>query len=63
MKKLCTILSVILLLATVALMFVPVATFKDNTADAMLEDIDKQQGRVESAQAKYDRDFANPKKT
>ena len=63
MKKLSTILSVILLIATVALMFLPIATFEDNTADAMLEDIDKQQGRVESAQAKYDRDFANPKKT
>ena len=63
MKKLATILSVILLLATVACMFLPIATFEDNTIFAILEDIEKQEGRVESAQAKYDRDFANPKKT
>jgi len=56
MKKSRTIIAVVLLLATLALMFVPVATFEDNSAAAMLEDIDKQQGKVDRETAKLERD-------
>lgn len=63
MKKLRSILFVILMVATVACMFMPIATFEDNSIGSILEDIDKQEGRVESAQAKLERDMANPKKT
>lgn len=56
MKKLQTILCALLLVLTVACMFLPIASFHDNSAAALDADIAKQQGRVESAQAKYDRD-------
>ena len=58
MKKTRTLIAVLLLLCTVALMFVPVATFEDNSAAAMLEDIEKQQGKVERETAKLERDKA-----
>ena len=63
MKKTRTLIAVILLLITAAAMFLPVATFEDNSADAMLADIDKQAGKVEREQAKWDRDNASGKKT
>ena len=63
MKKVRNLIAVILLLITAFLLFVPVATFEDNSADAMLEDIDKQAGKVEREQAKWDRDNASGKKT
>lgn len=63
MKKTRNLIAVILLLITAFLLFVPVATFEDNSADAMLEDIDKQAGKVEREQAKWDRDNASGKKT
>ena len=47
MKNTRNLIAVILLLITAFLLFVPVATFEDNSADAMLEDIDKQAGKVE----------------
>ncbi len=56
MKKLQTILCALLLVVTVACMFLPIASFHDNSAAALDADIAKQQGRVESAQAKYERD-------
>ena len=63
MKKTRNLIAVILLLITAFLLFVPVATFEDNSADAMLEEIDKQAGKVEREQAKWDRDNASGKKT
>ena len=63
MKNTRNLIAVILLLITAFLLFVPVATFEDNSADAMLEDIDKQAGKVEREQAKWDRDNASGKKT
>ncbi len=58
MKKTRTLIAALLLLCTVALMFVPVATFEDNSAQAMLEDISKQQGKVDRETAKLERDAA-----
>ena len=55
MKKLPMIVSLVLVLLTLVCMFVPVATFKDDTAGSMQADIDKQSGRVSDAQAKLDR--------
>ena len=55
MKKTRTIIAVLLLLATVALMFMPVATFNDNSSAAMLEDIEKAEGKVERETAKLER--------
>lgn len=63
MKKARSILFAILMVVTVVCMFLPIATFEDNTMDALLEDITKQEERVESAVAKLERDKANPKKT
>ena len=55
MKKTRTILYAILLALTVVLMALPLATFEDNSAAALQEDIDKYTERVESAQAKLQR--------
>ena len=55
MKKIYRLLSVLLLLVTVGLMFVPIATFEDNSTAALQEEIDKQIGRLESEQAKLQR--------
>ena len=63
MKKVRLLIAAILLVVTAVLMFVPVATFEDRSADAMLEDIEKQQGKVEREQAKWERDNASGKKT
>ncbi len=57
MKKTRTLVAVALLLCTLVLMFIPVATFEDNSAQAMLEDIAKQQGKVERETAKLQRDM------
>ena len=45
MKKTRTLIAVLLLLCTAALMFIPVASFEDRSADAMLEDIAKLEGK------------------
>lgn len=63
MKKRNKLIVTLLLLATIVCMVLPIATFEDNSAAALQEDIDKQAGRVESAKAKLERDMANPKKT
>ena len=56
MKKTKKIVSIVLILVTIACMFLPVATFKENTAGALVEDIAKQQDKLDRAQAKLDRD-------
>ena len=56
MKQRTTLVFVILMALTVITMFLPLCSFHDNSAAALDADIAKQQGRVESAQAKYDRD-------
>ena len=44
-----------LMLATLALMFVPIAKFHDNSADSLTADIAKQEKRVQEAKDKLDR--------
>ena len=55
MKKTTRFICALLLIVTAALMFMPIATFEDNSAAALQEEIDKQQGRLESEQAKLQR--------
>ena len=55
MSKLNRLLSVILLIAAVALMFAPIATFEDNSAAALQEEVDKYTERVQSAKDKLQR--------
>ena len=55
MTKIARFLCAILLIVSAFLLFVPVATFEDNSAAALQEEIDKQVGRLESEQAKLQR--------
>ena len=55
MKKLTKLICVLLLVIAAVAMFMPIATFEDNTAAALQEEIDKQTGRLESEQAKLQR--------
>ena len=55
MKKAARIICAILLIVSAFLMFVPAATFEDNSAAALQEEIDKQAGRLESEEAKLQR--------
>lgn len=63
MKKLTKIVTLVLLLVTIGLMFAPIATFNDNSANSMAADIEKQEGRVVSAQDKLDRWVSEGKKS
>ena len=55
MSKTKKIIFVVLMLATLALMFVPIAKFHDNSADSLSADITKQEKRVQEAKDKLDR--------
>jgi len=44
-------------------MFLPIATFNDNSSSSMAADIEKQQGKVDSAQTQLDRWIAGGKKS
>ena len=55
MTKIARILCAILLIVSAFLLFAPIATFEDNSAAALQEEIDKQVGRLESEQAKLQR--------
>ena len=55
MTKMTRIICALLLIAAACLMFAPIATFEDNSAAALQEEIDKQTGRLESEQAKLQR--------
>ena len=55
MTKETRLICALLLIVTAALMFMPVASFEDNSADALLADIEKHTGRLESEQAKLQR--------
>ena len=55
MKKHYSLIYVILIVLTLGLMFVPFATFEDGTADSLTAEIEKQQSRLESEEAKYQR--------
>ena len=55
MSKTSRLICALLLIVTACLMFAPVATFEDNSAGALQEEVDKYAERVESAQAKLQR--------
>ena len=61
MKNKTKIISLVLIALTIACMFLPVATFHENSAGAMAEDIAKAQDKVDRAQAKLDRDTKSGK--
>ena len=62
MKTPAKIAALLLVALTLVCMFLPVATFKDDTAGSMQADIDKQTSRVSDAQAKLDRYISGGKK-
>ena len=55
MSKTKKLIVVVLMLATLALMFLHVAKFHDNSADSLSADIAKQEKRVQEAKDKLDR--------
>ena len=55
MKKTTKIICIALMLITVGLMFLPVASFHDNSAASLAADITKQEKRVQSEKDKLDR--------
>ena len=55
MKTKSRIAFIVLILLTLLCMFLPIASFEDNTAASIAADVEKQQGRVESEQAKLER--------
>lgn len=61
MKNNRKIVIIALLLLTLVCMFLPIACFEDHSADSLAADIEKQASRVESAQAKLDRDTKSGK--
>ena len=63
MKKTRKIIFVVFILIAIAAMFLPVATFNDNSSASMAADIEKQQGKVDSAQTQLDRWIAGGKKS
>ena len=63
MKKTRKIIFLVLMAITILAMFLPVASFNDNSSAALTEDIEKQQGKVDSAQTQLDRWIAGGKKS
>ena len=63
MKKTAKILILALTLISLICMFLPIATFQDNSANSMAEDIAKQQDKVDRAQEKLDRWITEGKKS
>lgn len=63
MKKNIKIAFSILILISIVCMFLPIATFEDNTAQSMAADIEKAEGKVKSAQDQLDRWIAGGKKS
>ena len=63
MKKTARLIVILLTLVTLVSMFLPIATFKDDTAKSMAADIEKQQGKVDTAQNKLQRWIDEGKKS
>ena len=63
MKSATKIAFAVLMIITLLAMFLPVAQFPENTAGALSGDIEKQQGKVDSAQTQLDRWIAGGKKS
>ncbi len=63
MKPAKKIIFAVLMIVTLLAMFLPVATFPENTAGALMEDIEKQQSKVESAEKQLQRWIDGGKKS
>ena len=63
MKKTARLIVILLTLVTLVSMFLPIATFKDDTAKSMAADIEKQQGKIDTAQNKLQRWIDEGKKS
>ena len=63
MKKTRKIVCLVFIAIAIVGMFLPIATFYDNSSASMAADIEKQQGKVDSAQTQLDRWIAGGKKT
>lgn len=63
MKKNIKIAFSILMLISIICMFLPVATFEDNSSQSMAADVEKQEGKVKSAQDQLDRWISGGKKS
>ena len=61
MKDKTKIISLVLIALTIVCMFLPIATFHENSAGALSGEIAKQQDKVDRAQAKLDRDTKSGK--
>ena len=61
MKDKTKIISLVLIALTIVCMFLPIATFQENSAGALSGEIAKQQDKVDRAQAKLDRDTKSGK--
>ena len=57
------IIFLVFMVITIVAMFLPIASFNDNSAASMAADIEKQQGKVDSAQTQLDRWIAGGKKS
>ena len=63
MKPAKKLIVIALMVITLVAMFLPIASFPNNAADTMLEEISKQQSKVESAQKQLDRWISGGKKS
>ena len=63
MKSSKKIIFAVLMIITILAMFLPVAQFRENTAGALIEEIEKQQGKVDSAQTQLQRWIDGGKKS
>ena len=63
MKSAKKIIFAVLMIITLLAMFLPIAQFPENTAGALTEDIEKQQGKVDSTQTQLQRWIDGGKKS
>ena len=63
MKTTRKIIFLVFIAITLIAMFLPVASFNDNSSASIAADIEKQQGKVDSAQTQLDRWIAGGKKS
>ena len=63
MKKTRKLIFLVFIAIAIVGMFLPIATFNDNSAASLTADIEKQQGKVDSAQSQLDRWIAGGKKS
>ena len=63
MKNTRKIIFLVFMALTILAMFLPIASFHNNSSAALSADIEKQQGKVDSAQSQLDRWIAGGKKS